>query len=126
VSVTSWQGPLPPAEELQRFEQIAPGSARLIIEQWIKQSDHRMEIESVAVRGAVAQARLGAVLGFLAALAGVGVSGYAVHEGYGIEALATIILELGGLAGVFVWNSRNQRDERARKAELMARQQRER
>jgi uncharacterized membrane protein len=48
----SYQGPLPPAEQVRSYEQVLPGSFDRILRMAERQQEHRMELERVTVKEA--------------------------------------------------------------------------
>jgi len=89
------QGPLPPAETLEGYNRVVPGSAKLTFDQFVAQSQHRRAMEKAIVEGSERRADLGQWLGFafllICALAGV----YVVLTG---EAVAGAAITTGALA----------------------------
>jgi uncharacterized membrane protein len=45
---TAFAGPIPPPEYLERYDQIVPGAARIIIDAFDRESRHRQELEKSA------------------------------------------------------------------------------
>lgn len=41
-----WEGPLPPPQALEAFERVAPGSAQIIITEFVTEAHHRRELET--------------------------------------------------------------------------------
>jgi uncharacterized membrane protein len=46
AQVTQYSGPLPPSEELERYNQVVPGLADRLVTTFEKQASHRMELEN--------------------------------------------------------------------------------
>ena len=40
-----WEGPLPPPQALEAFERAVPGSAELIVQEFVTEAHHRRELE---------------------------------------------------------------------------------
>jgi uncharacterized membrane protein len=118
VSASLHMGPLPPADVLEKYDRIVPGSAERIIG-WVEtESQHRRarEIEAQAQYGSfmatqLSQAKLGLILGFILALAAMGAAVVALVTGH--ETAAAVIggLDIVGLASIFVYGSRQQQRE---------------
>lgn len=49
LAVTSYSDPLPPPEVLERFDALYPGSAKLIIDDFLNESAQRREAERKAL-----------------------------------------------------------------------------
>src|SRR3989304_933507 len=84
-----FHGPIPPPSTLAQYEQIKPGFAERIISMAEKQSDHRRELESKALKYSVSEVRLGQILGFSIAL--IGLVCATIIAIYGYQTTASII-----------------------------------
>lgn len=62
-------GPLPPAEEFARYEQVCPGAADRIIAMAENQSRHRQAIENKSIEMTSRDSLLGLIFAFVFALA---------------------------------------------------------
>jgi len=62
--VQIWQGPVPHPEDLKRFDKVVPGTGKKLINQFIKQSDHRMSIENKVVSSNIKKESIGQIFGF--------------------------------------------------------------
>jgi len=112
VTQFQYQGPLPPASELAKYEEIIPGGADRLIASVEQQSAHRQEIEKKVIESDIENSRRGLNYGLIIGLASV-IGGCAcVMTGH--EVGGTIIGGSGltGLVGVFVYGSRERRKER--------------
>ena len=47
-----WNGPLPPPEDLARFNQVVPGAAQIILDMAIKEQDNRHKMEAATLKAA--------------------------------------------------------------------------
>jgi uncharacterized membrane protein len=77
----SWSGPLPPPQALQAFEDIAPGTAAKIIEEFQAEAAHRRSQENAQLRLVAAETLIGQVSAILFALGGLAVTAYAAFVG---------------------------------------------
>lgn len=112
----SFSGPLPHPDTLRQFDEIVPGSAERIIKMAEEQSEHRKELEKKVIDSDIARSKWGQVLGFIIAIAGLGVS--AIIGVYG-NAIAGGIIGVGTLAslvGVFMYGSKTRSKERETKS----------
>lgn len=106
VSRTEFSGPLPPADELEKYERIFPGAAERITAMAEAESSHRHELEKFLVDNERKQADKGqnyaAMLGALAIICGTiaGMSG-AQWTGSVIGGLGTV-----GVVSAFVRGGR--------------------
>ena len=74
LRMEKFKGPLPPPDELEKYERVAPGAAKRIIAMAEKQSNHRYELERTSVDKEYKQAGKGqnyaGILGALAIIFG--------------------------------------------------------
>jgi len=45
------KGPLPPPEEMQKYENIYPGATKLLFDNFITQTNHRIDLEKTVIQG---------------------------------------------------------------------------
>lgn len=108
TEIRQHSGPLPPADELQRYGQVVRDGAERIMTMAEAQQQHRMQLEKTVVSSQQAQSAAGQWMGFclvvLMVIAGtwLGLSGKEVAAA---TVFGTTIL---GVAGVFVIGRRSQ------------------
>jgi len=102
----SHSGPLPPPNTLAGYEKVLPGAAERILSMAEKQAGHRQSLEKTTVRSRIRNEDRGLYLGFLLALASLGVGGYAIHLGQGLVGLAGLVASLATLVIPFVLRRR--------------------
>lgn len=83
-----------------------------------KQVDHRMELESRALTAETKRADRGQVFALLLSLVVIAVCFVLIMTGHPILGLAGILLNLAGLAGVFVYATRERGQRLAEQARL--------
>lgn len=118
-TISTYSGPTPPVELLHGYENLVPGSAKQILDQFVKQSDHRMGLEKKVVSSDIVRSWAGLASGLIVALAFVACGTWLAfqgHDGAGVTIATTSIV---GLVGVFVYGTVSQRKERTEKAALM-------
>lgn len=76
-----WSGPLPPPAALQAFEDISPGSAAKIIDEFQHEAAHRRDMDRRAATFATTEGLIGQVSAIVFALGGLGVAAYAAFVG---------------------------------------------
>lgn len=118
--VSTYSGPTPPVEVLEGYERVAPGSAKQILDQFIKQSNHRMELETRVIKSDIVRSWGGLAAGFVIALAFLGCGSTLVAYGHDTAGATLATASLAGLVGVFVYGTKSQRKEREQKAKIMA------
>lgn len=108
-------GPLPDPATLARYNELAPGLAERIIVMAENQQEHRHGMEQYALRSERQRTMVGLAVGGVLSLAGMGVAAILALKGESGGAIATVIIELGVLAGVFVYGTESRRSERMKK-----------
>lgn len=111
-------GPLPPPEFLAGYDEIVPGTAEKIINRFIEQGSHRMELEKLVVKGSNKRANWGLVAGFVVAMTTIVGAIYAMSLGYDVAGAAVVIASLASLVGTFLYGTKSRRDERVEKSKL--------
>jgi len=115
----SYSGPFPPPGLLETCERHHPGSTRIFVEQYEKQSDHRMAIERKVVDANVRNERWGlTVASILAVLVWPGIAAYMISLGYVGASLGVLAAEFGALVAMFLNRARKQRRDTQRKADV--------
>lgn len=63
ASVQIRSGPLPPAEELQHYNEVLPGAAKTIIDMGVKEQDHRHSMDVLTVNAEIKYSNRGMMFG---------------------------------------------------------------
>jgi uncharacterized membrane protein len=103
-------GILPPPDELERDERLCPGITDRLLITYEKQVDHRIKIEETVIKGDSVRAARGQILAFIIVLTCVIGGFYLIaigKDGYGI---ASILVPIATLAGIF-YKANNQRNK---------------
>ena len=97
-----WSGPLPPPEQLARFDDVLPGTAERIIKMAESEGAHAREVQMRAVRATVRLQHIGQVMAFVLA-AGAIIAAYAwALAGHDWVAVTFVASGLVGLAVAFL------------------------
>lgn len=118
TEMKAYSGPLPPPELLAEYDVIVQGSAGKIIDQFVAQGRHRMDLERVVIHGDVRRSNWGLGAGFVLAAGTIAGSFYMIYLGKDIIGLAGIVMALGTLATAFVYGTISRRKERIEKEKL--------
>ncbi len=113
-----YSGPLPHPNILAQYDNLAPGCAAQIIDQFVEQSKHRRSLEAKVIDHEISQSSKGLYAGLLIAIIGLVGGLYVVSQGYEIAGLTTVIAAVGGLAGLFVFVQNSRKEERLKKMEI--------
>ncbi|HEY2155121.1 MAG TPA: DUF2335 domain-containing protein [Isosphaeraceae bacterium] len=113
-------GPLPHPHILREYEDIVPGTARAVIEDFREQGRHRREQEAKVVDAGIAHQRLGTLCGTI--LSGMAIVGGCLVAVLNSPASGAIIAGTASvsLATAFIIGQRTQREEREARARLAA------
>lgn len=99
-------GPLPPAEELDKYERVLPGSADRIVAMAEKEQRHRHERQDIQVRAEARDSGRGVVFAFMLGL--LAIVGGTLTAIFG-SAVAGSLISLAGitsLVGTFIYGTR--------------------
>jgi len=112
----TYMGPLPPPEDLARYDEIVPGMAERLLTGFERQTEHRMALEKKVIDRDIRRADWGLGAGFafglvvFAGALGLILTG---HESVGV---GTIIADFLTYGGAFLYGDIQRRRERNRKA----------
>lgn len=120
--LTISSGPLPPASEIQRYENACPGAADRIIAMAEKQLEHRTSMEKSVLeyefktneseRSKEFKLSLfGEVAAFLLCAGVIASAIVCLIVGFDFVGLSSLILALGYLAAVFIGSKKNQKKQ---------------
>jgi uncharacterized membrane protein len=122
----SFSGPLPPAQELQAYEQALPGAAERIFqmrEAEIKlteaQVNHRMGLENKVIDSDVRNSRIGVWSANVWLFAGLGMTTLFVMTGHDTAGEIIGPAVIGSILTAFLSNTYNRRKERIEKTKLL-------
>ncbi len=111
VQVMHYSGPLPPATELNAYNQICPGSADRLITMAEQQSKHRQDLETNVIKNDIRKSYLGMILGFIIAIIGLCISGYVIIQGQPIAGGILGSTTLLGMVTVFVMGHKSRQND---------------
>jgi len=103
----SYRGPLPPAIELKRYEEVLPGLAKTIVDSWGEESAHRRSLEKTQVTEIYRLAARGQLLAASLAVVFFFGSMYLVSKGHQLEGLALVVAEIVALSCAFLYGRKN-------------------
>ena len=112
-------GPLPPADEMEKYEAVLPGAADRIVKMAEGQANHRAELETEALRQEGQRSRTGLVSGALLTLGFEALGLVALLVDRPWFAVAFAAFPLPAILGAFVYGTRSRRQEREQRARLM-------
>ena len=113
------QGPLPPPEQLLKYEEACVGAAERIITMAEIQARHRQELEKITIKRQTRNSTLGLLFGFVIGMTAIISGAWVSMAGYSWEGFATSFAGLGSLVGVFVYGKKANQEELREKKQLM-------
>ena len=117
---TSFNGPIPPPNFLEKYNNIIPNGAERILAMAEQQQAHRQYMEKTVVESDVRRSDRGLILGFIVTLL-FGVGGiYLVAKGHNLNGLATILAPLVTLVGTFIYSQKNRKEERIERSKTIS------
>jgi len=112
VAAQQYSGPIPPAEQLIKYNDAVPNAAERILSMAEKQSEHRRNLETKALNGNSNRASAGLGFAFVLSAATLASSVYVILQGHDVAGGALFSGTLVSLVGSFVYGSNQQRKER--------------
>jgi uncharacterized membrane protein len=109
-----YTGPLPQAEEMERYERITPGLADRIVKMAEKEQGHRHKIERRRNFAQIWITSAGQWFGFLLAAWIIGIAGFLLYHDKKLEGFVSLLTGIGTLIGPFVYRRRRPAQQDAR------------
>ena len=111
-------GILPPPATLQKYEQIMPGLAKIVVRNAEQQTLHRLEIEKRTLKSNNVKSFAGLIFGFLIGIFGLGGGFYLTFKGYNVIGVIFTSSTLVTLVMTFIYGSQSKRNGMQRNSEL--------
>jgi uncharacterized membrane protein len=118
--VSTYAGPIPPPELLEKFNEIDPGRAARLMDWAEDQSRHRMALESKVVGSDIRRSWQGLWCAFTITMTAIILGSALVYVGHDWAGTVIATSGVAGLAGTFIYGTSSQRRERSEKAKLMS------
>jgi len=106
-------GPIPHPDILERYDKLDPGAAKLIIENGVKESEHRRKLESEAMRYTAKDAARRDWMGFIIGIIIISVGGLLIYTGHTITGTVLSGVSAIGLVGLFVGNRSDENNNKS-------------
>jgi len=117
INISHWQGPLPPPETLEKYDQIVPGMSERLLDLFEKQAKHRMQLEKDVVHSNIVNTKKGQWFAFILSILIVITAACCAYIGQSNVAIALVGFDVAGLASAFCFNQYLQKKERKEKRE---------
>lgn len=111
----AYSGPLPHPDHFAAYELAVPGSGSRILAMAEKQSAHRQQLENTHLHGTLSAQKWGIVAATIIVLGISAGAIWLIHEGKSVEGLVALLGGIASLAGIFVYSSRRQVQDQAKK-----------
>lgn len=108
VEFTAYSGPIPHPDLLQRYNEIYPGAAKQILDDFVQESAHRRIIESKVVNTEAFSQAFGSISAGLIGLLGVAGGLWLAYAGRALGGLSAILATLASLVGVYLHQNRTE------------------
>lgn len=122
LQIAHYTGPIPPANELAKYEEAVPGAAERILAMAERQSAHRQSLEQQVVKGEITRSHWGLVAGVSVTVLALGASASLIYLGHGGWAASLFGGALAALVATFVKGTDSRRQEREAKMESVRQQ----
>lgn len=111
-----YSAPFPPATELEHYEAIYPGFSKILMDRYVKQSDHRMDLERKVVDSGIKNTARGQLFAFLLSLITILIGAFLIYLDKDILGISAILGALATLVGIFIYGNKSKKDERIKKS----------
>jgi len=109
------KGPLPPPEEMQKYETIYPGATKLLFDNFITQTNHRIELEKTVILGDDKRADKAQRNSFIIAMSILVLSGILFFLGKDGYAIGAVFTAIAPILIAFITSSISRKKERETK-----------
>lgn len=108
-------GPLPSADELERYAALMPDMPERLVANWERQTAHRMTLERTVIEGDEWRSKWGLRLGWVFAISLLAASVYLIVNGFGTQGVLVFLTEMIGLGAALLYTDVRRRQERKQK-----------
>ena len=115
ATASSYSGPIPPPEALEKFNQIIPKGAHRILRMAEKQQAHRHALETKVITSEIRRSWGGLAAGLVMAIVIVSFSFVLVREGHDTAGTTLATATVVGLVATFLRGTTQRQQERAEK-----------
>lgn len=119
ASITQTRGPLPPPDELAKYNAVIPNGADRIMQMAERQSIHREQIEQQVIASNIDREKRGSNYAFVLALLIIAGGFALILLGKDTQGFVAIIVAVVGLVAPFFYSKYEQRQERDEKMKAL-------
>lgn len=123
ATATSYSGPIPPPEMLERFNELIPRGAHRILKMAEKQQDHRHKLEEKVITSDIRRSWGGLAAGLVVAIVSIALGCTLVFNGHDAAGTTIATATVVGLVTAFLTGTSRRKQERAEKAQNLMKSQ---
>ena len=113
------ESPFPPPAELEKYKALYPGATKLLFDNVVSQTNHRMELEKLVIHGDSKRASIAQHYSFFITIAILALAGVLFFLGKDGPAIAAVFTALAPIIIAFINSSISRRKERNNKRKDM-------
>jgi uncharacterized membrane protein len=108
-------GPFPPPAEMEKYETLMPGATKVLFNNFIHQSNHRIELEKEVIRGDNRRADRGQLFSFILGMSCLAIGAVLFIFNKDSLGIAAVITAIAPIASAFLGSSMSRKRERENK-----------
>jgi len=109
------KSPFPLPAELEKYEILYPGTAKLLFDNFASQTNHRMELEKIVIEGDNKRANIAQHYSFIITLIFLGLAGFLFYSGKDLIAIGSALAGIVPVVISFINSSSKRKKERETK-----------
>jgi len=109
------KGPFPPPEEMQKYEILYPGATKLLFDNFVSQTNHRIELEKTVIQGDNKRADKAQRNSFIIAMSILVLAGFLFFSGKNAYAISAVIAAVAPIVIAFITSSISRKKEKETK-----------
>jgi uncharacterized membrane protein len=121
-SAQVFTGPLPPPEQLIKYNEAVPNAAERIIAMAEKQSAHRQQLETIALREEAKRSSLGLAAAFILSVLALSASTFCIYTCHDVAGSSIFGASLASIVIAFLRGTASRRSEREVKMKMQTQQ----
>ncbi len=115
-------GPLPPPEQLIKYNEAVPNAAERIIAMAEKQAAHRQELETTVLKAEARRSSLGLTAVFVLSVLALSASTFSIYTGHDLAGASIFGASLASIVIAFLSGTSSRRSERETKMKMQTQQ----
>lgn len=111
-------GPLPPPEQLIKYNEAVPNAAERIIAMAERQSAHRQQLENTVLKAEARRSSLGLIAAFVLSILALSASTFCIYTGHDVAGASIFGASLASIVIAFLRGTASRRSERETKMKM--------